>query len=165
MVVHGRYPWNLFGVPREMKSQPITNGGLSLEGRIARVRVSLRPRRAADRITDEIAAQVWLSRNYSADELLAVYASHVWLGREEPGIEAAAQRLFGERPDALDDARLALLMGMIQSPSRYDPIKSPTRALERRNLILERFESAGLIDADALARAKAAPLGVLAGDI
>ena len=57
-------------------------------------------------------------------------------------------------------AEIALLVGMVKGPSLYDPRRNPGQALTRRNVVLNSLFETGLIDADTLKSARAAPLGV-----
>src|SRR5690606_17880467 len=76
------------------------------------------------------------------------------------GVAAAAEFWFGRELDDLGAHEIALLVGMVQGPSWYDPRRYPERALARRNLVLEQMAETGLIDAAALRAARAQPLGV-----
>lgn len=92
---------------------------------------------------------VWVTRNFTTDEILATYARPLW---------PESRRLFGKGLGELDHGELALLFGVMANPHSYDPIRNPAGARKRRNRVLERFVAAGLIPAAALPAAQAAPL-------
>src|SRR6185437_10766347 len=81
------------------------------------------------------------------------------------GFGEAAQTYFGKNLRQLDTAECALLAGMIQSPSRLNPYRHPTRALERRNLVLDSMVETGAITASEASRFKAEPLRLAPPDI
>jgi penicillin-binding protein 1B len=103
---------------------------------------------------------------YDKRRILEAYANEIFLGQQGGqavhGFAAAAEFYFGRDVGSLGTAEVALLVGMVQGPSLYDPRRSPQRALARRNRVLEQFHETGLIDAKALARARAQGLGVSA---
>lgn len=103
---------------------------------------------------------------YDKRRILEAYVNEIFLGQQGGqavhGFAAAAEFYFGREVDSLSTADIALLVGMVQGPSLYDPRRSPQRALERRNRVLQQFNETGLIDARTLARASAQTLGVSA---
>jgi len=78
------------------------------------------------------------------------------------GFAAASEFYFGRDLHALDAADIALLVGMVQGPSLYDPRRNPAGALARRNVVLGVFRDTGLIDAATFASASARPIGTAA---
>ena len=61
----------------------------------------------------------------------------VYYGNHAYGVEAAARTYFSRRAKKLSLLQAALLAGLPQAPSVYDPFKNPARAIERRNHVLE----------------------------
>jgi penicillin-binding protein 1A len=86
-----------------------------------------------------------LEHTYSKRQILGMYLNEVYLGSGVYGFAAAAQYYFDERPEQLTLAQSALLAGLIESPSYYDPLASPNRALARRNVVLSRMAALGWI--------------------
>jgi Transglycosylase len=78
-------------------------------------------------------------------------------------VEAAAQAYFSTRGERLTLTQAALLAGMIQAPSSYDPFRRPRTARARRAEVLDRMERNGHLPEVARARAAAAPLGLRPG--
>ena len=74
------------------------------------------------------------------------------------GFGEASQAYFGKDVRQLNLAECALLAGIIQSPSRFNPFHHPDRAIERRNLVLDSMVETGAITKDQAERAKAEPL-------
>ncbi|MFG3339362.1 transglycosylase domain-containing protein [Glycomyces sp. NPDC048151] len=85
------------------------------------------------------------------DQILERYLNQAYFGHNAYGIFAAAQVYFSKHPSELNLQESATLAGLVQAPSAYDPITSDqTRALERRNWVLDR-----MVDIDYLSRGDA----------
>lgn len=106
----------------------------------------------------EIRVAVELERTYSKDRILELYLNQILLGYGLYGVETAAQAYFGKSARVVNVAEAALLAGAARYPSRYDPRKYPTRAVGRRNLVINLMRDAGYLQADEAERWKAYPL-------
>jgi penicillin-binding protein 1A len=104
----------------------------------------------------EAALAYRLERKWSKDKILSEYLNTVYFGQGAYGIEAAARTYFGSAhpgcgtesepcASVLEPWEAALLAGIIQSPSAYDPKVYPENALGRRNLVLEKMAEQGYI--------------------
>jgi penicillin-binding protein 1A len=80
-----------------------------------------------------------LERNYSKQEILAMYLNTVDFGSQSWGIKIAAKTFFNKPVDSLKIEESALLVGVINAPTWYSPVRNPERALERRNLVLKQM--------------------------
>ena len=87
-----------------------------------------------------------LEYNYSKDEIIAMYLNTVFYGNNSYGIKKAAETFFGKEPDELDLQEAALLAGVVNAPTKFNPKRHPDNALHRRNLVLKRMETNGFID-------------------
>ncbi|MGA3013013.1 MAG: transglycosylase domain-containing protein [Bacteroidales bacterium] len=81
-----------------------------------------------------------LERDYSKDEILAMYLNTVDFGSQAFGIESAAKTYFDKSPKDLKAEEAALLIGILKAPSWFSPTRNPQRALERRNTVLEQMK-------------------------
>ncbi|MFJ9786219.1 transglycosylase domain-containing protein [Amycolatopsis sp. NPDC101161] len=104
---------------------------------------------------------VQLNDTMSKDDLLAAYLNVVEFSGTVYGVGAAAKAYFGTTADKLTVPQGALLAGMVNNPSIYNPYTHPDKALQRRNLVIDDMVTNGSIPASYAATAKAAPLGVL----
>jgi membrane peptidoglycan carboxypeptidase len=86
-----------------------------------------------------------LERHYSKDDLLALYLNTTYYGHFAVGIEAAAQSYFGASARSLDTAQCALLAGLPQYPSGYNPIENPKAAKARQRVVLELMAANGFL--------------------
>src|SRR5215207_170753 len=96
-----------------------------------------------------------IEARYTKGKILELYLNQIALGNGAYGVETAAQRYFGKSARDLNLAEAATLAGLPKAPERYNPRRSPDRAIQRRNTIIELMRQQGVIsDADAsLARA------------
>lgn len=88
-----------------------------------------------------------LERNFTKEEILTLYLNTVAFGDNVYGIRNAANTFFQKEPDRLNVQEAAVLIGMINGPGIYNPRTNPKRALDRRNLVLNRMVSKGYLAA------------------
>lgn len=82
---------------------------------------------------------VKLERNYSKEEIMAMYLNTVAFGSHAYGIKSAALTFFNKAPDELLLEEAALMAGVVNAPTWYSPVRNPERALKRRNLVLDKM--------------------------
>ncbi|MGB3438360.1 MAG: transglycosylase domain-containing protein [Actinophytocola sp.] len=104
---------------------------------------------------------IQLETTMSKDEILAGYLNVVEFSRQVYGVGAAARSYFGTTPDKLTVAQGALLAGMANNPSIYDPWSHPERALDRRNFAVDKMVANRKLSTEDAKEVKAEPLGVL----
>ena len=80
-----------------------------------------------------------LERNYTKEEIVDMYLNAIFFGSNSYGISSAANQFFGKRPSELHTEESAVLVGMVNKPTRYNPAINPEQALRRRNLVLSRM--------------------------
>ena len=88
---------------------------------------------------------VKLERNYTKKEILSMYMNTVFFGSNAYGIKAAANTFFGKSPSELNIEESALLVGMVNMPTRYNPVRNPDKALLRRNHVLGQMNKYGYL--------------------
>ena len=105
----------------------------------------------------EIALAVEVDQHYSKDQILEMYLNRVYYGNQSYGVEAAAQGYFGKSAHDLDLAESALIAGLVQSPSTYDPTRRdvprtddgiPIQTKDRQRYVLEQMTRAGMVTED-----------------
>ncbi|QNG55761.1 penicillin-binding protein [Pseudonocardia petroleophila] len=94
----------------------------------------------------EVVLAVKISQERTKDEILGDYLNAIYFGRGAYGIQSASQAYFGKPVQLLDPSEGALLAGLIQSPSRWDPARNPDRAVERWNFVLDGMVAQGWLD-------------------
>ncbi|MCL6537491.1 MAG: penicillin-binding protein [Acidothermus sp.] len=101
-----------------------------------------------------------LEQRLSKDQILEDYLNTVYFGSGAYGIAAAAQHYFSEDPSQLTLPQAALLAGVVNNPSSFDPILNPHDAMSRRNVVLQRMADLHYISQSEADAAKQAPLGL-----
>src|SRR5262249_17838039 len=120
--------------------------GLSYPEQISRRQITLR------RKVKEALLAALTERTYSKQDILEFYLNKVYFGDGFHGAEAAARGYFGKSAVDLSVAEAALLAGLIKSPSSYAPTMSMTKAVLRRNVVLQAMYDNGVLDRDSLER-------------
>ena len=88
---------------------------------------------------------VKLERNYTKEEIVDMYLNSIFFGSSAYGIKAAALTFFDKQPADLTVEESAMLVGMVNKPTRYNPRLNPDKALDRRNFVIERMEKSGYL--------------------
>ena len=86
-----------------------------------------------------------LERNYTKDEIIAMYFNTVDFGNNAYGIKIAASTYFGKLPSELEPEEAALLVGMLKATSYYNPLRNPQNAMKRRNVVFSQMRKAGFL--------------------
>ena len=86
-----------------------------------------------------------LERNYTKEEIVDMYLNAVFFGSNSYGIQSAAAQFFDKKPIELLTEESAVLVGMVNKPTRYNPALNPDKALQRRNTVLGRMQQAGYL--------------------
>ncbi len=89
---------------------------------------------------------VKLERDYTKDEIMTMYLNSIFFGSSAYGVRSAAETFFGKHPSDLTVEESAMLVGMVNKPTRYNPALNPDKALIRRNFVIGQMEKAGYID-------------------
>ena len=89
---------------------------------------------------------VRLERDYTKDEIIAMYLNSIFFGSGAYGVKSAAETFFAKSPADLSVEESAMLVGMVNKPTRYNPVLNPDNALKRRNFVLGQMAKAGYIE-------------------
>lgn len=92
---------------------------------------------------------VKLERNYTKDEILTMYMNTIFFGSNAYGIRSAANTFFAKDPIDLNIEESALLVGMVNKPTRYNPTINPDHSLKRRNHVLSQMYKYGFLEKEA----------------
>ncbi len=140
----------------------ILQGGSTLTQQLAK-NLYLTDRRTFRRKIAEFFISLKLSTTYSRQQILELYLNDVYFGEGAYGIEAASQTYFGHGASRLTLPESALLAGVVNAPSYFDPYLHPKAAIARRNQVLTRMQALGYITARQAALAKQAELALRGG--
>ncbi|MFO7917470.1 MAG: PBP1A family penicillin-binding protein [Anaerolineae bacterium] len=139
----------------------IVSGGSTITQQVAR-NVMLSPearhRRNWRRKIHETAIALWMTGCLGKDRILALYLNETYFANMAYGVEAAARTYFGKPVSQLDLAECALMAGLPQSPTGYNPLTNLQAAKERQRGVLTLMVKAGYITAEQAERAHREPL-------
>ncbi len=101
---------------------------------------------------------VKLERNFTKEEIITLYLNTVAFSDNVFGIRNAAKTFFQKEPDRLNVEEAAILIGMINGPGIYNPRNNPKKALDRRNLVLNRMVSFNVLKEEEATILKSKPI-------
>lgn len=133
-------------------------GGSTLTQQVAK-NLFLTNKKTINRKTQELLLAFWLEHKFTKEQILTLYLNRVYFGNGAYGIEAASQKYFQKTSRDLNILEAAVLAGMLKAPSRYNPIASKTRALERAKVVLNIMRENNLLSNKDYLRALEMPLG------
>ena len=127
---------------RDATKGKVVEGGSTITQQLVRNLYPVSRERTVERKIKEACLAIKLSRHWSKDRILAAWMNQVYFGNHAYGVEAAAQTYFSKHARSLTMLEAALLAGLPQAPSLYDPILHPDLARDRRAVVLnEMYEN------------------------
>ena len=132
-------------------------GASTLTMQLAR-NLFLSPERTYDRKLREIMLAVQIEHHFTKPQIFTLYANQIYMGHGIYGFATAADYYFGKAVKDLTLEEAAMLAALPKAPNNYSPIKSPERALRRRNVVIEAMIAAGKISMTEGAAAKKKPI-------
>lgn len=102
-----------------------------------------------------------LEKNYTKDEILAMYLNKFDFLNQAVGVKSAAQIYFNRSQDSLEIQQAAMLIGMAKNPSLFNPIKKADTTLHRRNVVMMQMVVNGFLAKEKYDSLKKLPLGVI----
>jgi penicillin-binding protein 1A len=132
-------------------------GGATIEVQLAKMLYTPSGSGAAA-LSEQVALAMKLDHDFSKTRILAMYLDAAYFGDGSYGVTAAAEHYFGVSPNQLSWGQAALLAGLVQAPSRYDPHGHLTAALARRSHVLARLVAVGTLTKAEARAAAAEPL-------
>jgi membrane peptidoglycan carboxypeptidase len=108
----------------------------------------------------ELRYAIAFEENYSKDWILERYLNIAYFGDGVYGVQAAARHYFSTDAKRLTVGQAALLAGLVKNPVGYDPTRNPSKAFERRNIVLERMAELKVITVEQAREEAKKPLGL-----
>ena len=134
-----------------------TQGGSTLDQQL--IKLAYFSTNTSDQTLKRKSQEIWLSlqmeRQYTKQEILTFYVNKVYMGNGYYGMKTAAKSYFGKELGDLSVAQAALLAGIPQAPTQYDPYTNPDAAKERRNTVLNEMYEDKNISKEEYVQAKA----------
>lgn len=158
---HGGY--DIMGIIRSSIQNVIARqavqGASTLTQQLARI-LFLTNERTLTRKIKEIEVAARIEKTISKDKILEMYLNNVYLGAGAYGVSAASKRYFNKNLSQLTLPEQALLAGLPQAPSVYNPYNNKDLAIKRRNQVLKRMLTMKYISQEDYEKAKEAPVNL-----
>ncbi len=136
-------------------------GGSTLTQQLAKALLDHERKSKAIRVIQKLKEwiiAVKLERNFTKEEIIALYLNAVPFSDNVFGIRNASRTFFQKEPDQLNIGEAALLVGMINGPGLYNPRRNPKASMDRRNLVITRMVENGKIIPAEATKLKAEPI-------
>ena len=121
-----------------LKQKGFSQGGSTITQQVAK-NFFLTSEKSISRKAREIILAIRMEKELTKEEIMTLYLNMINFGSRAYGVAAASYTFFGKTPDQLTIDEAALLAGLPNAPSAYNPISHPDRALTRRNWVLGRM--------------------------
>jgi penicillin-binding protein 1A len=149
---------------KNLEEGEIVQGGSTITQQLVR-NLYIGREKSLERKAKEACLALKVEDEHTKEWILETYLNQVYFGNHAYGVEAAAQTYFSKSAGELDVPQAALLAGLPQAPSAWDPFKRPAEAVRRRNDVLKAMFSGGYINAQDYETAVQAPLRLKAGQL
>jgi penicillin-binding protein 1A len=135
-------------VKRGILGQASAGGGSTITQQLAKQLYSETAHSTTERLWQkpiEWIIAVKLERNYTKEEIIALYLNYFDFLHNAVGIKIAANTYFNKEPKNLSVTESATLIGLCKNPSLFNPVRYPERCTARRNVVLAQMEKAGYL--------------------
>lgn len=135
-------------VKRGLLGHESAGGGSTITQQLAKQLYSAPVRSSVERMLQkpiEWVTAIKLERNFTKEEIIALYLNYFDFLHGAVGIKTAANTYFNKEPKDLTVNEAALLVGLCKNPSLFNPVRYPDRCRERRNVVLAQMVKAGYL--------------------
>ena len=135
-------------IKRGLLGQKSAGGGSTITQQLAKQLYSETAHSVMERLLQkpiEWVIAVKLERNYTKDEIIALYLNYFDFLHNAVGIKTASNTYFSKDPKDLTVPESAVLVGLCKNPSYFNPVRHPERSVERRNVVLQQMVKAGYL--------------------
>ncbi len=135
-------------IKRGVLGQESAGGGSTITQQLAKQLYSAPAKSTVERLLQkpiEWVIAIKLERNFTKEEIIALYLNYFDFLHGAVGIKNAANTYFNKEPDSLTVNEAALLIGLCKNPSFYNPVRYPDRSKSRRNVVLAQMSKAGYL--------------------
>ena len=150
-------------VKRGLLGQTSAGGGSTITQQLAKQLYSDAAGSTLERLLQkpiEWVIAVKLERNYTKEEIIALYLNYFDFLHNAVGIKTASTTYFYKDPKDLTLEEAATLIGLCKNPSLFNPVRYPERCRERRNVVLDQMRKAGYITDEQYEKSCALPIAL-----
>ncbi|HEU5138912.1 MAG TPA: PBP1A family penicillin-binding protein [Bacillales bacterium] len=142
----------------DIQHMAIVEGGSTITQQVIK-RAILSPKQTFVRKIQEAWLAIQLEQKYSKDQILEMYINKIFFGQNAYGVKTASITYFGIKDlSKLNLSQMALLAGIPNAPTAYNPFEHPENAAERRNLVLNAMVETGAITKEQAQKASSIPV-------
>ena len=148
-------------VKRGLMGQESAGGGSTITQQLAKQLYSAPAKSTMERLLQkpiEWVTAIKLERNFTKEEIIALYLNYFDFLHGAVGIKIAANTYFSKEPKDLTVGESALLIGLCKNPSLFNPVRYPERSKARRNVVLGQMLKAGYLSEAEYATCCAEPI-------
>ncbi len=127
-----------------LTSAHFSQGGSTITMQLVKNYLLTREKKVSRKLR-EIILSYYVEKNLSKERILELYLNTMYMGHGAYGVGAASLVYFGRPLEQLEVPEFALLAGLFQAPSAYDPHKNPEAALKRKNIVLDSMVAAKML--------------------
>ncbi len=142
---------------KNVEAGTIVQGASTITQQVTRA-LLLSPKRSWLRKIKEAILAWQIDSALTKDEILNIYLNHIYLGAGAYGVEAAARTYFDKHVNELTLSECALIAGLTQAPTKYNPLRHLDRAKKRQRYVLKRMFEEGFITQEEEQRALSEPI-------
>ena len=143
-------------IKQNFQSKKVQSGGSTITMQV--IRLATKDKRTYFNKFKEVFMAMRLECGYKKSEILSLYASNAPFGSNVVGLDAACWRYYGRAPDQLSWGEMAAMAVLPNAPSLVNPGKNRAVLLKKRNLLLDKMQEQGIIDATTASLAKIEPV-------
>ena len=148
---------------RDLQSGSATQGGSTITMQLIKNLYDPKASRTLSKKIEEAYLAYQYEEKYTKDEILTKYLNGVFYGQNAIGVQAASLTYFDKDVSDISLTQAALLAGLPQAPSSYNPFAHPEEARARRNVVLEQMADQGYISRELAERAKRSGISLKRG--
>jgi penicillin-binding protein 1A len=130
----------------------VVQGGSTITQQLAKI-IYLSPERTFKRKIQEMLIAFQLERNFSKEQIIAMYVNRVYMGRGSYGMDAAAEYYFGKSIEDITPFECAILASMLKAPTKYAAANNRKLVIDRARYILQEMAEQGYITTDEMRKA------------
>ncbi len=148
---------------RDVQSRSASQGGSTITMQLIKNLYDPEAGRTLSKKVEEAYLAFQYEKKYTKDEILTKYLNGVFYGQNAIGVQAASLTYFDKDVSEINLSQAALLAGLPQAPSSYNPFANPDDARARRNLVLDQMSDQGYISDELARRAKLSGISLKRG--
>lgn len=139
---------------RNLKDRDVVQGAGTITMQVVRTAYDQKEKSLERKVMEALVAQR-VEKNFTKDQILALYCSWVFLGEGHHGVERACRAWYGKTARNITLGEAATIAGILRAPNRFSPVTHPDRAKKERDVVIRRMKEEGVISVQEMEKALA----------